>query len=304
MGHYKFEGQHESFGTPEEVAQDLQVFIKRLSGPDTLNSQDQILLKRFVKTNHRAADWYGRARDKRRRSQKNYARGRIILLLFIPISILGLSLQWKDQAAVTQATILVTGIMAAFRASSEWMENTFKASNFAKAASELKEKIYAFEGAWNSKAFESGSLTEPCKTALQEGVVQAQEIVRKQRETYFTASAPPSVDIMGVLETARTNATKLIANYQSPKVAEAIKKEEEVKATQAAKDQHMAEIAKLTALIQGRKALIDEKEKEKMSLKDDDPRKGALTTFISTLQKAQEGTETSLLTKTTELAAM
>ena len=46
------------------------------------------------------------------------------------------------------------------------------------------------------------------------------------------------------LDAAKTIATKLIANYQSPKLADSIKKEEQDKATQVAKDQYMAEITK------------------------------------------------------------
>ena len=306
MESYEFEKQHPSFGTPEEIEKDLKVFVKRLGLEKELKdveANDKKLLTLYVQTHHRAADWYSKVRDKRRTSREQYAWGRVILLVLIPLGVLGVSLQWDNQVAVTQATILLTGLMAAFRASSEWMENTFAASNFAKAASELKEKLYAFEGAWNGKAFENVALTDDCKTALQEGIDQAREIVRKQREAYFTASAPPSIDIMGALETARTNATALIKNYQSPRLAEVLKKEEENKAQELTRNRIVAEISKLTALMSARDELIVAKEQE-LASSNDDARKGVLKTFIATLREAQQGTETSLIVKTSELAAL
>ena len=303
---YQFEKDNPSYGTDAEVDHDLTVFVTRLGleqgkEPDAV---DKILLKRYVQTNHRAADWYGKVRDKKRKSRENYAWGRIILLALIPLSVLGLTFFMEGQAAVTQATILLTGLIAAFRASSEWMENTYAASNFAKAASELKESIYAFEGQWNGKAFNGAKLKEEAQNALLEGITKAREIVRKQRESYFTDSAPPSVDIMTTLDTAKATATKLIANFQSPHVAEALKNEENDKAKLVAREQYMAEITKLTALMKGRDELITQKEKELSPLKDDDPRKGAVETFIKTLRKAQEEAEISLLTKTSELGAL
>jgi len=41
-----------------------------------------------------------------------------------------------------------------------------------------------------------GVLTDACQKALQEGITQARENRRKQREAYFPASGPPSLDVM------------------------------------------------------------------------------------------------------------
>ena len=152
---YKFENDSPSFGQHEDVNTDLVEFARRLQRPEKadLNLTDRELLLGYVRANHRAADWYNKARDKRRKSRTNYARGRIAVLVLLPFGIYGLSVLWPSEAAVTQATVLLTGLMAAFRASSQWAENTFSASNFAKAASELKERIYAFESEWAGKAF-------------------------------------------------------------------------------------------------------------------------------------------------------
>lgn len=307
MTTYMFEANNPSYGTEEDVTADLKVFKERLQKDSAtslvLNSGAEELVRNYVKANHRAADWYNKAREKRRQSRVNYARGRIILLVLLPIGIFGLTYLLKDQAEVTQATILLTGLMAAFRASSQWTETKFAASNFAKAASELKEKIYEFESKWKGKAFTGNNLTSDCETALKDGIKQAREIVRKQRENYFTASSPPSIDIMDSLNKARTDVTALIKNYQSPTLAKALKEEEEEKAAQLTKDLLLAEISKLASLINTRDQLIAEKERELANATTDD-RKGALKTFIATLKKSQEKTEISLMEKSSELAAL
>jgi hypothetical protein len=54
----------------------------------------------------------------------------------------------------------------------------------------LQQKLYAFKGEWNSKMFKKNGtqidvLTDACQKALQEGITQAREIMRKQRKAYF-----------------------------------------------------------------------------------------------------------------------
>ena len=143
---YKFENDHPSYGTDKDVEDDLTVFVHRLGLKENKKllteekNEDKELLKLYVQTHHRAADWHAKSRQKRRQSRELYVWGRIVLLILIPIGVFGLTFFLKSENAVTQATILLTGLIAAFRASSEWMENTFAASNFTKAASELKEK--------------------------------------------------------------------------------------------------------------------------------------------------------------------
>lgn len=307
MTSYKFERENPSFGTDSDVDNDLDAFTKRLqqdsTSPLELIADDKELLRTYVIANHCAAVWYDKARKKRRKSRKMYALGRILLLVLLPIAVFALSFLWEGQAGVTQATVLLTGFMAAFRASSGWMESEFAASNFTKAASQLKEKIYAFDGEWKGKAFDGNNLTPECKNALKEGITQAREIARNQREAYFTASAPPSIDIMKSLDKARTDVAALIKNYQSPELAKALKDEEDEKTAQLARNGLLGEISKLTALINARDQLIAEKVQE-LAAESDTARKGALKTFIATLRQAQEKTETTLIDKTSQLAAL
>ena len=304
---YKFEDEKPSFYTASDVDNDLDVFTKRLrqdsTSPFKLIAGDKELLYTYIKFNHGAAYWYNKKRVKRQKSRVNYARGRIVLLVLLPIGVFALSFLLEGQAGVTQATVLLTGLMAAFRASSEWMEKNFAASNFANAASKLKEKIYAFECEWKGKAFNKDTLTSECKNALKEGITQAREIARNQREAYFTASAPPSIDIMKSLDKARTDVAALIKNYQSPELTKALKNEQDEKAAQLTKNLLLGEISKLTALINARDQLIAEKERE-LAAGQNTGRKGALKTFIATLRKAQEETETTLIKTTSELAAL
>ena len=109
--------------------------------------------------------------------------------------------------------------------------------------------------------------------------------------------------MMKTLQAARTDVGALIKNYQSPKLAAALKKEEQEKAAQLAREVQLGEIQKLTALINARSELITEKEKE-LATEKDPARKGALKTFIASLRKAQEGTETALIQRSSELAAL
>jgi len=304
---YKFEGEKPSFYTASDVDNDLDVFTKRLrqdsTSPLKLIAGDKELLCTYVRFNHGAAYWYKKKRVKREKSRANYAKGRIVLLSLLPIGVFALSFLWKDEAGVTQATLLLSGLMMAFRASSDWMEKNFAASNFTKAISELKEKIYVFESEWKGKAFNGNALTPGCKNALKEGIKQAHEIARNQRETYFTASAPPSIDIMKSLDKARTDVAALIKNYQSPELTKALKNEQDEKAAQLTRNLLLGEISKLTALINARDQLIAEKERE-LAAGQNTGRKDALKTFIATLRKAQEETETTLINKTSELAAL
>jgi len=307
MGNYKFESEYPSFGSEEDVNNDLEEFIKRLqidsTTPGKLDQKDEELLRTYVKANHRAADWYSRARDRRRESRVKYAKGRIILLALLPVGVFVLSLMFGGKAAVAQATVILTGLIAAFRASSEWMEKKFAGSNFAKAASDLKEKIYAFEGEWKGKAFTANALMGTCRDALTGGIKEAREIARKQREAYFAATAPPSIDIMKSLDKAKTDVAALIKNYQAPELKKALKDEQEKEAVELAMNLILAKISKLTALIDARDQLIAEK-KQEMEAEQDEARKGALKTFIDTLKKAQLQSETELMKKTLELAAM
>ena len=307
MTSYKFERENPPFGTDSDVDNDLDVFTKRLqqdsTSPLELIAGDKELLRTYVIANHRAVVWYIKKRYKKRKLRNRYALGRILLLFLLPIGVFALSFLWEGQAGVTQATVLLTGFMAAFRTSSGWMETEFAASNFENAVSKLKEKIYAFECEWKGKAFNKETLTSECKNALKEGITQAREIVRNQREAYFTASAPPSIDIMKSLDKARTDVAALIKNYQSPELTKALKDEQDEKAAQLTKNLLLGEISKLTALINARDQLISEKERELAAGPNTD-RKGALKTFIATLRKAQEETETTLINKTSELAAL
>ena len=233
---YKFERENPSFGSEDDVKNDLDEFIDRLcidrSSPEEIGPKDEELLRTYVKANHRAADWYDKARDRRRKSREKYAKGRIILLALLPVGVFILSFFFEGKAAVAQATVILTGMMGAFRASSEWMEKKFGASNFAKAASDLKEKIYAFEGEWRDKAFEdgSGNLTPDCRAALKTGITEAREIARKQRDAYFAGTAPPSIDIMKYLDKAKTDVAAIIKNYQTPELTKALKDEQQKEA--------------------------------------------------------------------------
>ena len=306
MDMYKFEASNPSYGSEADVKADTKVFKSRLFISDDATNLDKVdegLLRRFVIANHRAADWYNQARDKRRESKKNYEKGRIALLAIIPIGVLAITFIPGIEADAAIIPALLTGIIAAVRASSVWMEAKFAASNFASAASLLKERIYAFENEWRGKDLSEEIQAKAFNQALEDGVKEAREIAKKQRQDYFTNSAPPSINIMQSLAAAKIDAAALLKSYQSPKLTQALKDQEEEIAARKLNTQGLIETTRITALINARSQLIKEKELL-LSTEQDENRKQYLKSFIKTLLASQQADEVTLLKKTAELAAM
>ncbi len=209
-----------------------------------------------------------------------------------------------SEREVTQVTVLLTGLMAAYRASNQWVEAKFAASNFGKAASALKENVYAIEAQWAGvrPKMDGDRLCPEFELALNQGILQAREIVRKQRDDYFAASAPPTVDIMDTLTKSRTDVIALLKQFQSPKMTETLKQEAEAKVKSIAMDTLQNDVAKLTATLAAQNDLIASKESEKVSA--DATRKKSLDALILALSDARNQMEKTLLEKSVALTVL
>ncbi len=317
MANYKFESAVPAYGSEDDIKADIDVFKSRIFADDVSTNFEAVnttLFRRYVIANHRAVHWYNQARDKRRKLKEKYAIGRMFLLVLLPIGVLILSAEFTGGDAKNSTgtigfevnaailTAVLTGLMAAFRASSEWMEAKFAASNFAVTASLLKEGIYAFENEWRGKDLSEKAQVELFNQALDDGITKAREIANKQRQDYFNASAPPSINILESLAAAKTDAAALLKNYQSPKLTQALKDQEEEIAARKLNTQSRIESSRLTSLINARGQLIKEKE-QLLNTEQDESRKQYLKNFIKTLQASQQADELSLLEKIAVLEA-
>ena len=182
------------------------------------------------------------------------------------------------------------------------MENHFAASNFTKAASELKENIYAFENEWRGKKKIDDNDKQLFERALKEGVSSAHDIVRNQRDDYFTASAPPKINIIKLLGKASTDVASLFSTYRSQKLTTTLSAEVDSDAKKAAKELLLADIAKLINIVNARNELISEK---RNNLKEPDITEADreyLETYLKTLVSAQRESEELMGNKTIALA--
>ena len=210
----------------EELTSDVKEFIRRLGGPSVelavrANPEHKKTITDYVLANHRAVKWYQDKRDKMRDRRIGYALLSIALLAITPVLIFFVTKSVGDSSSsaeiwLSQATALAGGLIAAQRAISAWVQKSFAASNFVQAASALKANIYAFEGDWNGKAFDNNALTVECREALLLGIRAAREIIAKQRDDFFAASAPPAFDIANALTKGAKDASVLFGAYRSP----------------------------------------------------------------------------------------
>lgn len=296
---YEFEKANPSFGSEVEVKADLETLLNRLRFPreapkyepkekegreifsedekarkeeweerkrERINEaakkdHDRLLkaLNNFVLANHRAANWYSKASRERRRGRENFARKQIILLFVLPLAVFAISFIPSAEMGVAQLTVILSGILAAVRVRAEWIQKSFAESNFAQAASELKEKIYTFEAEWAGKAFKGWVVNAQFEEAVLDGIRDAKLIVRKQRDSYFKESAPPEVDIVASLSKTTEDIGKLLKLYGSPTYKLALKAEADKAADDLLKKKAKAQIAEGEALLEVLEDLIEEK---------------------------------------------
>lgn len=324
IGRYDFEAVDSKFITvrdPAELESDINEFIRRLGDPTAvagdseavadmeMEAADWKALSAYVLANHRAVKWYQDKRDLMRSRRTGYAWLTIAVLALTPIAIFGLT-KWATAGAegspevwLSQATALVGGLMAAHRAISAWLNKTFAAANFVQAAAALKANIYAFEADWRDKAFATGKLTDECREALDMGIRAARDIVAKQRDDFFAASAPSNVDIASSLIKASKDTTALFGAFQSPALRRALDEEKAAQTRLAAAASLRIEINELNEQNKLLDALIEKLDRE-LSEPTDDAQKKTLQDRVDSVKKTRDKNEDTLIKKAGSIAAL
>ena len=314
MEKYSFEAAQnviKDLRNSESVRKDVGVFIARLAGPPNgpEGSKDWILLREFVLANHAAVNWYYEKQKNRRSWRTWYAIVSIAVILFLPVVVFKLSALApegaKDSPSVwlAQMTAIITGLTGAYRAMAAWLNKTFAASNLMQAATELKGNIYGFENDWRLNAFAGNVLTEGCKKALENGIHVARQIVAKQRDAYFAASAPPNVEILSSVKKASDDAKMLLTKFQSPTLARSLKKEAAEQKRQTGIERLKREMIELLSQNDALDTLIENKKKE-LAQESDALRKKVLTGAIPILQKSRDANEKALIEKQAKIKAL
>ena len=324
IGRYDFEVADSKFIKIRDATKfeaDTEEFIRRLGGPTAveddseavasteIDDADRKALSAYVLANHRAVKWYQDKRDTMRERRTGYALLSIAVLALTPIVIFGLTklLPANDEGSpavwLSQATALVGGLMAAHRAIAAWLDKTFAAANFVQAAAALKANIYAFEEDWRDKAFATEKLTDECREALGMGIRAARDIVAKQRDDFFAASAPSNVDIASSLVKASKDTAALFGAFQSPALRRALGEEKATQTRLAAAASLREEINELNEQNKLLDALIEKLDRELLATTDD-ARKKTLQDRVNSVKKTRDKNEDALIKKAGSIAAL
>jgi hypothetical protein len=239
-----------------------------------------------------------------------YAVVTIAVLAITPIAIFIITKLVPDnpngspEVWLSQATAPVGGLVATHRATAAWLDNKFAAANFVKAIASLKANIYAFEEDFREKAFdEDQKLTEECRAALHKGVREARDIVTDQRDEYFAASAPSSVNIANSLTKASQDTAAIFKAFQAPAFLRALADEKAAQVDLAEKENLRREIEVILQQNKLIDALIVSIEQELAA--ESEPNKiKMLEPRLAGLRKIRNTNETALTKKQATLAAI
>ena len=321
---YDFEAVDSKFITvrdPAKFEADTEKFIRRLGGPTAvagdsgavasteIEAADWKALSAYVLANHRAVKWYQDKRDTMRSRRTGYALLSIGVLALTPILIFSLTKLLtagggeSSAALLAQATALVGGLMAAHRAIAAWLNKTFAAANFVQAAAALKANIYAFEEDWRDKAFATGKLTDECREALDMGIRAARDIVAKQRDDFFAASAPSNVDIANSLVKASKDTTALFGAFQSPALRRALDEGKAAQTRLAAAASLREEINGLNEQNKMLDALIEKLDRD-LSTTTDAAQEKTLQDRVDSVKKTRDKNEDAIIKKAGSIAAL
>ncbi|MCG7585177.1 hypothetical protein [Photobacterium sp. OFAV2-7] len=154
------------------------------------------LLLNYVNFNHKAALWYKKKHEKNISKIKNYQTGRVVVLLSIPVTVALLTYFLKDKAIVSSITVIISGLLAAYRASSQWLEAKISSSSFINTASVLKSNIFEFQNEWAKDWSKEENNIQTLKSALNTGIRTAKNEIDSQRKSFFEQNIPKPIEPM------------------------------------------------------------------------------------------------------------
>jgi len=177
-----------------------------------------------VKRRKREVYWY--------RSYIGLTVGLVILVpvvsVFIPAVALESVLEAKPGTGVNapevptsvvisaQLTALIAGIYGVHRLFSSWLFRRNSAYAFWKAGAELKKILYTIEERWRGQTVVGDILDPNFLRDLKQGKAAAQEILRAERDTFFSAYEKIAVDLQDVVTRSTTGAAAVVGRIAEP----------------------------------------------------------------------------------------
>ena len=195
--------------------------------------EDCALLRRYVAAVHVNTQWYNNRLSAERRLQKVFFALSVASLLLVPVFIYlapalferiasQLSLSTSGDGGneiAAQLTASLAGFYAAHRAVSGWLNQRKLIAPYWKARADLMDEIYALETEWQprtTKKNAQGTLSLDFKIAIGASLLRARQIVREERDTFFTNYTFPDVNLSNALGTAASQAMSTVSSFESP----------------------------------------------------------------------------------------
>jgi len=185
---------NEKFGKGRyDIENDIEIFKEKI-GIKNLDTDKELqsLIDIYVSFNHKASLWYKLKHDEKVEKIERYQVGRLIVLLTLPIAVYFITKNLGDNSISSNIAVIISGLIAAYRASSQWLEAKITSSSFINTATCLKMNIYEFQNEWN-KDWSNDNIST-LKSALKSGIKSAKEIIDQQRKIYFERTLPKPIE--------------------------------------------------------------------------------------------------------------